>query len=64
MILQFVTPRTRCGNRKYLYIDTGAEEYTTQELWNGTHGIEIKARDYRELIDKLDRSGYRERIRL
>lgn len=63
MILEFVTPRTKTGNRKYLYIDTNAEVYMTSSLhWE--QGIVIKSRDYKELIEKLDRLGYTPRIML
>ena len=60
MILEFKTARNKTsGSRKYLFIDTGAECYTTENRVIFTDGIEIKTADYKELIKKLNRMEYR-----
>lgn len=59
MILEFKTKRTLNGNRKYLYIDTGAEYYSTECPRMLIEGIEISTKGYRELIDKCKRLEYK-----
>ena len=59
MILEFKTARNkRNGSRHYLAIDTGAEIYSTFCPFMVTPGIEIKYRDYKELIKKLEMLEY------
>lgn len=60
MILQFKTGRNTYGYRKYLAFDTGAEIFTRVCPRMITDGIEIKARDYKELVLKLQSLGYKE----
>ena len=61
MILEFMTRRNACGHRKYLIIDTGAEEYSRNTRHLIPEGVEIKTHDYNEIIEKLRRYGYTER---
>lgn len=59
MILEFKTARNKTtGSRRYLAIDTGTEMYSTFCPFMITPGIEIKYRDYKEMIDKLERLEY------
>lgn len=59
MLLEFKTARNKTnGSRHYLAIDTGAEIYSTFCPFMITPGIEIKYRDYKEIIDKLERMEY------
>ena len=61
MIIEFKTARNNVnGGRKYLCIDTGPEIYTRNDPNMITQGIEIKTRDYNELIKKLQSYGYKE----
>jgi hypothetical protein len=60
MILEFKTKRDINGNRKYLYIDTGAETFSLYNPHFITQGIEIKTADYNGLIEKLKMFGFRE----
>jgi hypothetical protein len=61
MILEFKTPANKSNeHRHYLAIDTGAECYSRFNPYMITQGIEIKTRDYRELIEKLKRLEYKE----
>lgn len=60
MILEFkTTNKNTYGRRKYLYIDTGAEVYTTESHSMIITGIEIKTKDYKELLEKLQQLGYK-----
>ena len=59
MILEFKTARNKTnGSRRYLAIDTGAEMYSTFCPFMVTPGIEIKYKDYKELIEMLERLEY------
>lgn len=60
MILEFKTARNKTnGSRRYLAIDTGAELYSTFCPYMITPGIEIKYRDYKSMIEKLEKLEYR-----
>ena len=60
MLLEFKTSnKNTYGNRKYLAIDTNAEIYSTNSHRMIVDGIEIKSRDYKELIEKLERLEYK-----
>ena len=51
MILEFKTARNKInGSCHYLAIDTGPEIYSTFCPFMVTPGIEIKYRDYKEMI--------------
>lgn len=59
MLLEFKTARNKTnGSRHYLAIDTEAEIYSTFCPFMVTPGIEIKYKDYKELIEKLERLEY------
>ena len=61
MILEFKTSnKNTYRRRKYLMIDTEAETYTTKSHSMIITGVEIKTKDYRELIKKLLLLGYKE----
>lgn len=64
MIYEFKTARNINGHRKYLKIDTEEKRYTTVCREMIMDGIEIKAKDRKELIEKLEKAGYREYIEL
>ena len=61
MILQFRTERNRNGNCLYLAIDTGAETFTTTP-----HGFiskefpVVKQKDYRQIIDLLNKNNFKQ----
>ena len=59
MILEFKTARNKTnGSRHYLAIDTGVELYSTFCPFMITPGIEIKYRDYKAMIEKLEKLEY------
>ena len=59
MILEFKTARNKTnGSCHYLAIDTGAELYSTFCPFMITPGIEIKYRDYKAIIEKLEKLEY------
>ena len=59
MILEFKTARNKTnGSRHYLASDTGAELYSTFCPFMITPGIEIKYRDYKAMIEKLEKLEY------
>ena len=59
MLLEFKTARNKTnGSCRYLAIDTGAEIYSTFCPFMITPGIEIKYRDYKEMIEKLEKLEY------
>ncbi len=60
MILEFKTARDKYGNRKYLCIDTGAELFSRNCRHMVAEGIEIKPRDYKELLARLAGTGFKE----
>lgn len=64
MILQFKTALSRNGHCKYLAIDTGAAVFTRFNPRMIMEGIEIKTKDYRELIEQLERNGFIEKERI
>lgn len=61
MILQFATKRDTSGNRYFLGIDTGAECFATESRhWYSREDIiEISKKDRREIIDQLEKNGWR-----
>lgn len=60
MILEFKTARNKTnGSRKWLHIDTDKKKYTTQCPRMIPDGIEIKAKDYRSIIEMLHEEGYK-----
>lgn len=61
MILQFKTPRNQNGNRRYLAIDTAAGTFTRKNPRFIMEGIEVKSRDYSQLIKELEKSGFIEK---
>lgn len=65
MILKFKTARNANGHRKYLAIDTGAQTFTKICPYMIVDGIEIKTKDYNELIYKLvNMYGFTEKERI
>ena len=61
MILEFKTARNKnTGYRKYLAIDTEKQRYTIMNPHIITSGIEIKVRDYKQLLKQLSDSKYNE----
>lgn len=61
MILQFKTARSQNGNRRYLAINTAAGTYTRNNPCFIMEGIEVKSRDYSELLKQLENSGFTEK---
>lgn len=61
MILQFKTPRNTNGNRRYLAIDTTSRAFTRNNPYFITEGIEIKSRDYSQLVKELEKNGFTEK---
>lgn len=60
MILQFRTDRDTNGNALFLAIDTGAECYATSPRgWIGKDLPVLKRKDRREIIEQLERNGWR-----
>lgn len=60
MILQFRTERNANGNCKYLGIDTGAECYATEcHTWISKEFPVLKVRDYKAMIEQLERNEWR-----
>lgn len=62
MILQFKTARNTNGNRRYLAINTADGTYTRNNPRFIMEGIEIKSRDYTELVKQLENSGFTEKM--
>lgn len=61
MIIEFKTSnKNTYGRRNYLGIDTAAGVFSRNCPHIVTPGIEIKTRDYKELIEKLKRDGLQE----
>lgn len=52
MLLAFMTARNQYGHRKYLAIDTDAKIYSVQCPRMVPFGIEVKTKDYKELVEK------------
>lgn len=61
MILQFKTPRNKNGNRRYLAIDTAAGTFTRNNPRFIMEGIEVKSRDFTELVKELEKNGFTEK---
>ena len=61
MILQFKTARNTNGNRRYLAINTAAGTFTRNNPRFIMEGIELKARDYSELVKQLENNGFTEK---
>lgn len=59
MFMEFKTARNANGHRKYLRIDPETRTYTTESPRMIIEGIEIKSKDYRELLQKCAASGYK-----
>lgn len=53
MILRFGTKRNQYGYRKYLAIDTFRNEYTTNNAHIGFDGMEVKATDYKKMLEAI-----------
>lgn len=60
MILEFKTKRNTNGYRKYLCIDTGAEQYSRNNRHMIIDGAEISTKDYNALIDQCKTNNYKE----
>lgn len=60
MLLAFMTARNQNGHRKYLAIDTIAEVYSTNCPRMAPFGIEVKTKDYKELVEKCKFWQYKE----
>ncbi|MBR6984180.1 MAG: hypothetical protein IKH75_11775 [Ruminococcus sp.] len=58
MILEFKSPRSTCGHREYLRIDTAARTYRTEPHFIA-EGIEISRKEIRDLKDKAIQDGYK-----
>lgn len=58
MIMKFKTPRGSYGNRKYLEINTDTKTYTRLDPHIITEGIEIKSKDYSEIIEQLKTNNF------
>ena len=59
MIFEFKTSNNNTyGNRKYLRIDTNLKVFSTHCPYMVVSGIEIKTRDYKELIEQIKKDGY------
>ncbi len=52
--MEFKTPRNKTnGSRRYLAIDTESHTFSRRCRTMITPGIEIKVKDYKELVEKL-----------
>lgn len=60
MLMEFKTARNTYGHRRYLGIDTENRTFTTNCPKMITEGAELKTKDYRNLIEQLQREGYKE----
>lgn len=61
MVLQFKTPRNQNGNRRYLAIDTAAGTFTRKNPRFIMEGIEVKSRDYSQLVKELENNSFIEK---
>lgn len=61
MILQFKTARNANGNRRYLAINTADGTFTRNNPHFIMECIEIKSRDYMELVKQLENNGFTEK---
>lgn len=65
MVLEFKTARNKTnGDRRYLAIDTEAGIYSRFCPYMVTPGVEIKAADYKEMLEKVTRLGFKEADRV
>lgn len=62
MILKFKTARNANGNRRYLAINTADGTFTRNNPHFIMEGIEIKSRDYMELVKQLENNGFTEKV--
>ena len=60
MILEFKTKANTNGHKKYLCISTENNTFSRFNPWIYTSGIEIKTKDYNELIERLKTTGFEE----
>lgn len=61
MLIEFKTSnKNTYGNRKYLAINTDKKTYSRYCPFITMDGIEIKTKDYKELIEKIKKEGYQE----
>lgn len=59
MILEFKTSNNNTYHRrKYLRVDTNLKVFSTLSPSFVISGIEIKTKDYKELIEQLKNDGY------
>ena len=61
MVLQFKTPRNKCGNRRYIAIDTAAGTFTRHNPHFIIEAIELKNRDFSQLVKELENGGFIEK---
>lgn len=59
MFMEFKTARNANGHRKYLRIDPETKTFTTECPYMIMEGIEIKSKDYKELLQRCAASGYK-----
>ena len=60
MILEFRTERDKNGNALFLAIDTGAECYAISPRgWISKETPVLKRKDRRDIIQQLDKNGWR-----
>lgn len=60
MILEFkTTNKNTYGHRKYIAIDTDKKAYSIECPSMVISGIEIRSKDYKELIEKLNLEGFK-----
>lgn len=60
MILEFKTARNVNGHSKYLMIDTDKKTYSRECSRMIITGLEIKARDYKDLLNQVIANKYME----
>lgn len=60
MKLEFKTRRNQYGHRETLIIDTIDKAFTRKPQRMIPEGIEIKTRDYKDLVKQLEKEGYKE----
>ena len=57
MVLEFMTKRNLNGHRQYLAINTETRVYSMECPFMVMDGIEVKSRDYKSLVNDLDKNG-------
>lgn len=60
MTLEFKTTRNQYGSREELLIDTNNKTFSRKPRRMIPEGIEVKRRDYSELVKQLQKEGYKE----